>query len=342
MNKFLLIIALLSINYSLKSQGVNFLKSGNLRTVFDQAKAQNKPVFIEVYSPDCHVCQAFKPTFDQKPVGDIYNKSFVSYKLDIGSEEAQGFLGKQNIWVPSIPVLLFFDKNVKLQHIAVMSETRNSPAILTDAAKVAQNAETRTSNYKNRFQKGVRDANFLLEYGLMARIQKDTLANIDAANEYFKTQKPANYTNSTNLLVLEKMILDSDNGLFKYMINNLPKYYAVKEKIKVNTIAENILMWTLYSSRGQNFNSAKIAQIKKDLTKVGVDQKSISGRVWMAESSAYFREKNPKAAIGVIENRLKGMKVSVGEAKYLCSFVRSKTIDKTALASAKKWCDLVK
>ena len=342
MNKFLIILLLLSINYTLKSQGVNFLQNGNLRTVFDQAKAQNKPVFIEVYSPDCHVCQAFKPTFEQKVVGEIYNKSFVSYKLDIGSEEAQGFLGKQNIWVPSIPVLLFFDKNVKLQHIAVMSETRNSATVLTDAAKTAQNAEGRTSNYKTRFQKGARDANFLLEYGLMARIQKDTLANIDAANEYFKTQKPSNYTNSTNLLVLEKMVIDADNGLFRYMINNLPKYYAVKEKAKINTIAENILMWTLYSSRGQNFSSAKIALIKKDLAKVGVDQKSISGRVWMAEASAFFRENNPKVAISVIENRVKGMKVAAGEAKYLCNFVKSKTIDKTALASAKKWCDLAK
>lgn len=342
MNRFLLVIALLSINYISNSQGVNFLQNGNLRTVFDQAKAQNKPVFIEVYSPDCHVCQAFKATFDQKSVGEIYNKSFVSYKLDVGTEEAHDFFGKQNIWLPSIPVLLFFDKNVKLQHIAVMSETRNSPAILTDAAKVAQNAETRTSNYKNRFQKGARDANFLLEYGLMARIQKDTLANIDAANEYFKTQKPSNYTNATNLLVLEKMVLDADNGLFKYMINNLPKYYAVKDKAKVNTIAENILMYSLYSSRGQNFNSTKIAQVKKDLAKVGVDQKSISGRVWMNEASAFFREKNPKAAIAVVENRIKGMKVAAAEAKYLCNFVRSKTNDKTALASAKKWCDLAK
>lgn len=339
--KFCLILLLL-INYDAFTQGVNFLQNGNLRTVFDQAKAQNKAVFIEIYSPDCHVCQAFKPTFDQRIVGDIYNKSFISYKMDVASEESQGFLGKQNIWLPSIPVLLFFDKNVKLQHIAVMSENRNSTTFLTDAAKMALNTETRTSNYKNRFQKGAMDANFLLEYGLMARIQKDTLANIDAANEYFKTQKPTQYTNATNLLVLEKMVIDADNGLFKFMINNLPKYYAIKEKAKVNTIAENILMWTLYSSRGQKFNSTKVAQIKADLAKVGVDSKSIAGRVWMAEATAFFRENNPKAAIAVIENRVKGMKVAAGEAKYLCNFVKSKTADKTAISSAKKWCDLAK
>lgn len=336
--KYLALYICISVSYISFSQTA-FLQNGNLRTVFDVAKSQNKPVFIEVYSPTCHVCQAFKPTFDQKAVGDFYNKNFISYKLDVESEEAQGFLGKQNIWISSIPTLFFFDKNVNLQHIAVMSETRNTAQVVIDAAKVALNPTARVANYKSRFQAGERDANFLTEVMLMARIQKDTLLNIDAANAYFKTQKPTDYTNKTNQLVLEKAIMDAENPLFRYMIANLPKYYAVRKKEEVNTIAENILMWTLYSSRGQNFNSTKLAQLKNDLAKVGVDAKSIAGRVWMHEASAFFREKQSAKAIAVIENRVKGMKVSVGEAKYLCGFVKSKTADKSALAAAAKWCN---
>ena len=331
----------ISVSYISVSQTA-FLQNGNLRTVFDLAKSQNKPVFIEVFSPTCHVCQAFKPTFDQKAVGDFYNKNFVSYKLEIDSEEAQGFLGKQNIWVSSIPTLYFFDKNVKLQHIAVMSENRNSAQVVIDAGKIALNPTARVANYKARFQAGERSANFLTEVALMARIQKDTMLNIDANNAYFKTIKPNEYTSATNLLVLEKSIMDAENPLFKYMINNLPKYYAVRKKAEVNTIAENILMWTLYSSRGQNFNSVKLAQIKSDLAKVGVDAKSIAGRVWMHEATALFREKQAAKAISVIESRVKGMKVSGGEAKYLCGFVRSKTNDKAALAAAAKWCNAAK
>jgi thioredoxin-related protein len=335
--KLLNLFICLSVSYISFSQTA-FLQNGNLRTVFDTAKAQNKAVLIEVYSPECHICQAFKPTFEQKVVGDFYNKNFISYKLAIESEEATAFLGKQNIWIPSIPTLFFFDKNVKLQHIAVMSENRNSAQVLIDAAKNALNPTSRVSNYKARFQAGEKDASFLTELALMARIQKDTLLNIDANNAYFKVLKPAEYTNATNLLVLEKSVMDADNPLFRYMMNNLPKYYAVKDKAKVNTIAENILMWTLYSSRGQKFNSTKLSTIKKDLAKVGIDQKSIDGRIWMAEAGAFFRENQPVKAIAVIENRVKGMKVSGGEAKYLCTFVKSKTADKMALAAAAKWC----
>jgi thiol-disulfide isomerase/thioredoxin len=335
-----LVIVFLSFNAS--SQGVNWLKNGNLRTVFDRAKAENKSVFVEVYSPECHVCIGFKPTFTQKIVGDIYNKSFISYQLDIDSDEAKGFLGVQKIWIPSIPTLLFFDKNVNLQHIAVMSENRNTGQVLVDAAKTAINPTARTGNYKNRFRAGERNANFLIEHALMARYQKDTLTNFEAIQAYYKTQKPVELTNATNLLVLEKAVMDIDSDIFQNLINNLPKYYSAKDKKSINTIAENIIMFSLYSTKGERYNSAKIAKVKTYLAKVGIDAKSISGRVWMAEATAYFRENNAKAAISIIENRVKGMAVSKGEGKYLCIFVRSKTADKYALAASDKWCKIGK
>ena len=136
MNKFLFSILTIFTAFTFfqcsKGQAVNFLKEGNLRTVFEKAKDENKSVLIEIYSPECHICQAFMPTFDLPEVGDYYNGKFVSYKLAIESEEAQAFLQKQNIWIPSIPVLLFFDKNVQLQHVAVMSEDRNNAKVLVE------------------------------------------------------------------------------------------------------------------------------------------------------------------------------------------------------------------
>ena len=99
-------------------------------------------------------------------------------------------------------------------------------------------------------------------------------------------------------------------------------------------------MWSLYSSRGQKWNSQKIIAFKTDLAKVGIDQKSIAGRVWMHEANANFRENKPKVAMAVITNRIKSEKVGKGEAKFLCDFVRSKTKDKTSLEEAEKWCKL--
>jgi thiol-disulfide isomerase/thioredoxin len=338
--KNILFFLVIALAYGANAQGVNWHREGNLRSVFDKAKAQNKPVFIEAYSPECHVCQAFKPTFSQKIVGDLYNKYFISYQLDVDTEEAHGFFGKQNIWLPSIPTLLFFDKNVNLQHIAVMSETRNNATVLNEAAKIALDAKSRTSNYNTRFAAGDRSPNFLIEHALMARYQKDTSSNFAAVQAYFKTQKPTELANSTNILVLEKAVIDMDTDFFNHLINNLPKYYSIKEKAKVNTIAENILMYSLYSSKGNKWNSAKIAKVKLLLSKVGIDAKSIAGRVWMQEAIALFREKQPQKAISIMENRVKGMKVSRDEGQYLCRFVKMHTADKVALASAEKWCKL--
>jgi thioredoxin-related protein len=84
------VLLLLSLS-SIAQRGVNFISGGNLRTVFDLAKVQNKAVFLEAYAPTCHVCMAFKPTFENQQVGDIYNKNYISYKLDMTSPEAAGF-----------------------------------------------------------------------------------------------------------------------------------------------------------------------------------------------------------------------------------------------------------
>jgi thiol:disulfide interchange protein len=59
----LIFACILLSNLSHAQQKVNFLTQGNLRTVFELAKAQNKKVFLEVYAHDCHVCQTFEPVF---------------------------------------------------------------------------------------------------------------------------------------------------------------------------------------------------------------------------------------------------------------------------------------
>ena len=77
MKKYIFIIlCLISINVTFAQRGTAFLQTGNLRTVFDLAKVQNKPVFLEVYAPTCHVCSAFVPTFN---LYSIYKNPYLHY-----------------------------------------------------------------------------------------------------------------------------------------------------------------------------------------------------------------------------------------------------------------------
>ena len=330
------ILCLISINVAFAQKGTAFLQSGNLRTVFDLAKAQNKPVFLEVYAPTCHVCSAFTPTFNLPQVGNYFNQNFISYKLDITTPEGTAFLNKQGLYILSTPTLLFFDKDVKLLHINILGENNNSGSALIEAGTKALNPSQRTSAYKASFRGGNRETNFLIEYGLISRVMRDTIDNISAMNAYAKKIPKSQYGNNTSFLLLQKVVMDDENEIFKAMMSNLNGFYAKNDKKLVNQTAENIIMYSLYSSRGMKYSTAKINTVRANLTKLGVDKKSIDGRIWREESKAYFRENQPAKAIEVL-SKLIDVKTDKASYLFLSNWVKSSSSDKTALSTAAKW-----
>lgn len=317
--------------------GVAFVQ-GNLRTAFDIAKTQNKGVFIEVYSPTCHVCQSFVPVFNDANVGNTYNQNFVSYKLNVTSQEAMAFLSVQKIYVPSLPLLLFFDKNVKLQHIGIMGEGMNQPSVVLKSASDALDPQRRATSCEAKFRAGNREPGFLIDYGFYSRIMKDTTRNIEVVNSYVKTQPSSQYTTQTNFLVLQKIVMDTENPLFQYFISHLDEYSKKYTRQQVVQVAENIIMTTLFSSRGNKFDVSQIGKMKQYLGKLGLDKKTIENRTLVPELNALFKANQTPLAITRIEEYVKVVNPGAKEYEFLCKLVRSRTNDPQALAKAKVWC----
>ena len=108
-------------------KGVNFLKNSNLNTAIDLAKKQNKLLFVEVYAPDCHICNSFTGTFAQPQVGAIYNARFINYQLDVRKPENQKILQQLKIIINATPTFLFFEpKSMKLVQARAFGEKENS------------------------------------------------------------------------------------------------------------------------------------------------------------------------------------------------------------------------
>ena len=337
MKKYLFtILCLISINIVFAQKGTAFLQTGNLKTVFDLAKAQNKPVLLEVYAPTCHVCSAFAPTFNLPQVGNYFNQNFISYKLDITTPEGTAFLNKQGLFILSTPTLLFFSKEVTLLHINILGENNNSAGTLIEAGTKALIPSERTSAYKASFRGGNRETNFLIEYGLVSRVMRDTIDNILAMNAYAKKIPKSQYGNNTSFLLLQKVVIDDENEIFKFMMNNLNVFYEKNDKKLVNQTAENIIMYSLYSSRGMNYPTAKINTVRANLAKLKIDKKSIDGRIWREESKAYFRENKHAKAIEVL-SKLIDAKTDKASYIFLSNWVKSSSSDKTALEMAAKW-----
>lgn len=75
--------------------GITFIEQ-DWDKALKQAKAENKPVFIDIYATWCGPCKMLKKnTFTDKKVGEFFNKNFVNVSIDgekgVGPQLAQKF-----------------------------------------------------------------------------------------------------------------------------------------------------------------------------------------------------------------------------------------------------------
>ncbi len=323
-------------------KGVNFLKNSNLNTAIELAKKQNKLLFVEVYAPDCHICNSFTGTFAQPQVGSIYNSRFINYQLDIRKPENQKILQQLKIIINATPTFLFFDpKGMKLVQARAFGEKENSVVNVNTIAQKAANPTDQANNFANKFKSGERSVAFLYNYAQFARLTADTVTNIKMVNELVRVLPTTQYINQSALNMMQLIMMNNNNTLFEYFVGHLDQYNRIADPAMVKMIYENVFQQVMTSSKVNKMSAKDIEKLKSQMTKAGIDKGSIVRRIWMAESTMLFKQKKAMAAIKVIENLLNELPSAPGpkEYQYLCDFVKSKTKDKTALKFAQaNWC----
>ena len=99
MKPLLIFLCLIGTSSFAQKGGIAF-RPESIDQVFVAARKANKPVFVEVYSPTCHVCQSFMPTLADGRVGKFYNGKYISTKVDLMNKVTQAWLSKQKLYVP--------------------------------------------------------------------------------------------------------------------------------------------------------------------------------------------------------------------------------------------------
>lgn len=332
MRKILLLLFVANVAIAQKA-GIQF-KEIPVEKVFQEARRTGKPVFVEIFSPTCHVCQSFIPTLADARVGKFYNSKFLSTKLDIGQPSTRAFLDKNRLFVPSLPLFLYFDPQQNLTHFAMSNNTTDE--VIRHGTN-ALSPQARSQNMKSRYQQGERSAAFLIDYAMLGRVTRDTVINMAAMNEYAKQQSPATFANQTNWLALQKLVLDFENPMFQYMLGHLDTYRKAYGAQETQQVAENILMSSLYSGRGAQFPVAKILQIRQDLVKIGIDPKIAANRTLLPEVNAYFRAKQTNKAVERMDNQVNSNQLSVPEYIYISRLFNRASPDASDVPTIMKW-----
>lgn len=329
------ILLFILISTSVFSQGVNFQQL-TVKEAFKAAKTANLPLFVEIYSPTCHVCQSFMPVFNESSMGGFFNKNFVSIKVDVNSPEFREYFDKKRrYFIPSLPMMLFFDGDENFLHHVQLGEGTPSSKVIALAAE-ALNPKTQSKNWSSSFKNGNREMDFMIDYSMQCRFFKDTTTNIQVGNEIFKKFEKNDINGRISWLILEKLIMDVDNGFFQHWINNVS---TAKKWANGNEVMflENIIMSSMFSSRGNKYSSQKINQLNGYLSNLGRSKREINNSTTLSMTKALLREGNTTRAANELNAIFQANNSGAGELTFWTGLFNDLAQDGTYKNLAMTW-----
>lgn len=162
MKRYFLLSCLLLLTGALFAQGINF-DHGTWKEALAKAKAEDKLVFVDVYTSWCGPCKKMvAEVFPLKEVGDVFNPNFVNYKID--AEKGEGIAIAKQFGVKSFPTYLFVNGDGVLIY---RSGGYNPAKIFLNEASIAikeKHDPKPLATWDDEYSTGKRDKNFLIGY----------------------------------------------------------------------------------------------------------------------------------------------------------------------------------
>lgn len=210
------------------SQGIKF-QHGSFDQSLKIAKKEKKMIFMDCFTEWCGPCKSLsKNVFPQKETGDFFNSRFVSVKMDM--EKGEGIDLMEKYGVNAFPTLLFLDGDGNLLHKVVGSTDVQG---LISVAKDALTPEGRLPYYEEQYNKGKRDADFIVSYmhKLSDGSESDKLK--DVGNTYLKNTPESKLLNYSSVVVICYVGTSYQSNIFKFMVKNrmeLAKIEGIDQK----------------------------------------------------------------------------------------------------------------
>lgn len=164
-------------------QNINF-QDLSFKDLLAKAKKEKKILFIDAYASWCGPCKMMeKNVFTTKSVSDYYNTNFVNAHFDMEKGEGREIASKFGI--RSYPTYLFLNGEGELvyQSAGYMGETE-----FVEVGKQANNPNNKKGSLKDRFAKGEKDAEFLINI-MKLNAQSDFEFAKKASERYFENKK---------------------------------------------------------------------------------------------------------------------------------------------------------
>lgn len=292
MMKYIYVLLIIAATLTAHAQGIQFERDLSWKEVQAKAKASGKAIFVDCYTTWCGPCkQMDKDVFPVKEVGDFFNKNFISFKLQMDKTSADGpAIQKQyadaawfekNYQITSYPCYLFFDANGKQIHKAGGGGLK--PKDFISIAEEALDPGKQLMSFKNKYNQGQRDAEFMKAYIFKLAAARDPLLE-QTADEFLKSQKDPFSAESVNIMMF--MTTGSSSKYFDLLIKNKAKLYATIGKAKADTYFKKVIDAEI-TTKGLKVEVDKDTQKRK----YGVDEPALLqyfSRFYSADTSTFL------------------------------------------------------
>ena len=192
--------------------GISFAAS-SWEEARDQARAEDKIVFLDAYATWCGPCRKMKEeVFSERAVGDYFNEHFISIRLDM--EEGPGLELARKYEVSAFPTQLFLSPDGKVMHRAI--GFHNAPELI-QLGRIANDPERRYASFTTRYASGERDPEFMYAYA-MASFLAMSGNRERIARAYLETQ--TDWSTERNLRLIFNLVDDSRSEWFEYLVHH--------------------------------------------------------------------------------------------------------------------------
>jgi len=286
MKKNILFLSLISISAVAQNRHINF-ETGNLASVFEKAKKENKMIMVDAYTTWCGPCKWMsKNIFTNDTAADYYNANFVNLKIDAEKGEGIGFADKYS--VRCYPNFLILDGDGNVVHRVAGSMPTQA---FVNFGKIAFEKEKTFSYKKSEFEKGpLTEQNVTAYIDLLMNCCLDPSAK---ALEYIATVKDNDLIKENNWIVLRDFVYNHESREMKYFLNNLAPFEKSFGKEAVTQKLEQLgkSYFSKYT-RAKEFDKDGYENSKKEFT--SMKWPNTDKIIFEADMEAYKRFDNAK------------------------------------------------
>nr|WP_320120414.1 thioredoxin family protein [uncultured Marinifilum sp.] len=255
---FGILIALL-ISSSVFSQGINF-EHGSWAEAKAKAKAENKLIFVDVFTDWCGPCMRMAATvFKDAKVAEYMNANFISMKID--AEKGEGVTFAKEYEVKAFPTLLFINGDGELVYKSVGGKSSEEFIAM---AKTAKDPTKQLSSLEKLYKEGKRDEKTVLAYISALKEANQDYGKVIA--EYLNELGVEKWNSRIVFVIVSKYLDDYNLPAFEYFVKNKAKYEKYASKADIDLAIFTVFKMNLV--KRVNSEGAQVADKLREASKM--------------------------------------------------------------------------